>query len=579
MNYILNNLLIIGIALVILLFIITLIVIFSIRKKKYRVYLTKCSEYDIEKTRIVNLPVSSELAKLDLVIKNKDLLVQLNDWNDRWNVIKAKELKQTTNAIIDFETQVEKRKFRNIESYEMACRGTIQDLRNATNALLEEVLVLSKCEEDNRKLITELKQNFRNTKKSFLANEPLLLFVKEEIENEFQKLNNLIIDLEQVISVNEYEQSRNIVESVDQKLKKVELIVEKLPDILLIAKQLIPRKIDFLERIYEEALANNVYLKHMEFDVKIREAKNLVAASLDNIKNLNLVDIDLNLESVSKYLENLEELLVSEIKMRNLVIEEVEAIILKIDRTKAMVDDLEKEFVKVKTLYDMSEVEEVDTEEFLEICEGIEKDLVPYRELCPQIDESYEMYRLETSKLYERLESLFVEVTTNLDSILKMRADEQRAHEQILEIKALVDESNSLIRNAKLPVVPGMFTVYVEDASEAIEYIVEELNNVPIDINSLNVRVDTALELAFKLFESTRVFVKEAVMVEAGILYGNRFRSSLDYVDIGLRKSEELFYKGKYNESLTNTINILEKAQPGFYKWLMLHFDNDGDKV
>ncbi len=64
-------------------------------------------------------------------------------------------------------------------------------------------------------------------------------------------------------------------------------------------------------------------------------------------------------------------------------------------------------------------------------------------------------------------------------------------------------------------------------------------------------------------------------MVEAGILYGNRFRSSLEYVDSGLKKSEKLFYAGNYNESLTNTINVLEKVQPGFYSWLMKHFDGE----
>ena len=53
------------------------------------------------------------------------------------------------------------------------------------------------------------------------------------------------------------------------------------------------------------------------------------------------------------------------------------------------------------------------------------------------------------------------------------------------------------------------------------------------------------------------------------IVYGNRYRSSYEEIDIALNKAEELFKRGKYKESLDLSVkslsfidkNIQEKLQ------------------
>lgn len=568
-----NKYFLIAVAVAVVILIIIVVVLTSSRKKKYELFLEKAKQFDVEKTRVINLPVNSELAKLELVIKDKDLLLRLEEWKNRWDAIHYKELKQCTNTILEYEDLVEKKKFRFAENSEVACKGAIQDLRIVTQELLDEIVELSKCEEENRALVTQLKIAFRDTKKKFSANEPLLLLVKTEIETEFIKLNNMLIDLERIISINNYDKTKEIVDVISNSLKKVDIMVDKLPDILLIVKQLIPRKIDYLEAVQLEAVQNNVYIGHLTLDSRLSEAKQMVDKCLEKIKQLDLIDIDSELEGVAKYLEELEEIVLYEIQSRKNAQESLDELTSLVKRSYYMIDDLGREYIKVQTLYEMNDFEEIDVTVYYDKYEVIKEKLTPYLELVPHEHSSYMQVNQELKMLLVEVNRFFEEISRQLDSILRMRADEQRAKEQIIEIKALVDEANKIVRDAKLPFIPDDFGILADDANYAIEQIIIELTNTPIDITTLNIRVDTALELAFKLYERTKIVVKEAKMVEAGVLYGNRYRSSYEFVDEGLAITEKLFYLGKYNDALTNTINVLEKVQPGFYSWLMAHFE------
>ena len=56
--------------------------------------------------------------------------------------------------------------------------------------------------------------------------------------------------------------------------------------------------------------------------------------------------------------------------------------------------------------------------------------------------------------------------------------------------------------------------------------------------------------------------IKAVTMSEEMIIYGNRYRSTYEEIDIALTKAEELFRRGKYNESLelsTKSLSFIDK--------------------
>lgn len=109
---------------------------------------------------------------------------------------------------------------------------------------------------------------------------------------------------------------------------------------------------------------------------------------------------------------------------------------------------------------------------------------------------------------------------------------------------------NICLKSYKIPVIPSSYYIELNEAQDAIREIVKELQKKPIVIKILNIRVDTARDLVFKIYNKTNDMIKLANSAEKIIVYGNRYRSTYEEIDIALSKAEELFKRGKYKESL-----------------------------
>jgi len=94
--------------------------------------------------------------------------------------------------------------------------------------------------------------------------------------------------------------------------------------------------------------------------------------------------------------------------------------------------------------------------------------------------------------------------------------------------------------------------------------IIKELEKKPIVIKTLNTRVDTARDLVFKLYNTTKNILKNAYLSENLIVYANRYRSTSGEVMKVLNKAEIMFYKGNYEGAVKLVLDLLDKEEPGF---------------
>jgi len=180
------------------------------------------------------------------------------------------------------------------------------------------------------------------------------------------------------------------------------------------------------------------------------------------------------------------------------------------------------------------------------------------------------------SKLSRELQVLngrLIKVENNLDAMLRVingyREDENRAKDQLEEIKDLLDQSKEKINSYKLPIVPKRYYVELSEATEAINDMIKELEKRPMEVEVLNTRVDTARDLTLKLYKTTNETIRTASMSEHAIVYGNRYRSTNPRVNQGLNKAETLFFKGNFKESLEDAINAINIVEPGIHERLL----------
>ena len=103
----------------------------------------------------------------------------------------------------------------------------------------------------------------------------------------------------------------------------------------------------------------------------------------------------------------------------------------------------------------------------------------------------------------------------------------------------------------------------------------KELSKKPISIKVLNTRVDTARDLVFKLYNTTDEMIKNAILTETSIVYGNRYRTSDKDVMSGLDIAENLFLRGEYKKSLEVAQTAIELVEPGVFKKIKAAYEND----
>ena len=132
-----------------------------------------------------------------------------------------------------------------------------------------------------------------------------------------------------------------------------------------------------------------------------------------------------------------------------------------------------------------------------------------------------------------------------LENLYSLSEDEKRAQQQVEEITKILNNTKRKVIDFRLPIIPTSYYVQLKEAQDAIKEVLNELKKTSISIETLNIRVDTARDLVFKLYNTTNSFVKTAELAERAILYGNRYHRLYANLDTGLTKAEVLFFQGK----------------------------------
>lgn len=555
-----------------LLIAILILVYLNYKKRKYKEYIEIISDLDKQKVRVVYTPVELELSKLNKVVKNKDLLVILNEWNEHWNEIKNDKISTISDKIFAIEDNAERKKFKGLDKDIEECKEMIAALKKEATVLHKDIIELSSIEDKIREKVTHLKSNFRNVKKTFVDNEAMLYYMKEELDEKLNETVDHIHELDRIVSANEYAEAEETIIKIEEEVKILKVLVEQLPDLIMIVKQYIPRKIVTFESMYKKCLDNEIYLEHLLFEDKVTDVSNMIDLIIEKMRKLSFEDIEAEIDAINIYTDNLYQTLENESNNFYIFNDKYTEIKEVIEDAVNYVNELAVEIEKVKALYDLKDFDESEVIEFKELISDVNNKFSEIAQF-PNVGETYydlieviNILMKETGNVVERIES-------STSKIMNLRADEQRAREQMVEIQYLVDQSRKMMREAKLPIVPGNYRVYVADAKDGIKYISDELDKVPIVVDDLNQRVDTSLELAYKLYNNTKKIIKESMLSEVAIIYGNRYRSNVSNVDKEISKAEELYYRGEYHDALNTVVNILEKTEPGIYSQLKKFFE------
>lgn len=551
--------------LAVILIIITIVIIKSNQSKKYK---KQIENLDIEKNNLLGIPVLSEMTKVKELVKTDNLKEKLEDWDSTFKLIRDDKIPSLTDSISDVDFLVDRKDYkqaiRKIADIEMELRI----LKKKTNQLLKEVELITKSEERNRSLITKFKIVYREQQNKFERTKKEFGDIATYLEEEFSRIDKLFAEFEKAMDDNNYVSVEKKISLLEDKINNMDKLLNDVPTVVLMATVVVPNKIEDAIIHYNRMRRDGYPLDYLNVEYNIKEIKDKINNIIENLKKLELNDSIIELKTFIEYFNGLFNDFDKEKECKDIFKQNIKELGYKIDNINKIVKDIYLQIDDIKYNYNLSNE---DINKFSLLNKNLEKINKDYKIL---VDES-RMKTFAYSKLVEELDGLSLKLSRlqddldyQLRSITSMKDDETRAREQLATIEDLLKKAKYRLKDYKIPVIPSSYYIELSEAQDAIREIVKELDKKPIVIKILNIRVDTARDLVFKIYNNTNDMIKSVVMAENMIIYGNRYRSSYEEIDIALTKAEELFKRGKYKESLdlsTKSIsfidkNIIEKA-------------------
>lgn len=531
------------------------------RKETSKKYKNKVNELDIEKNQLINVKILSEITKVRSLVKTDNLKQKLEDWDETFNYIKEDMLPKITDEISEVDFLIDKRDYKNAIKKMTGIELEIEKLRRKSKKLIEEIQIITNSEERNRSLITKLKVEYRELYSKFTRNEKEYGELKDIISKEFEKIDEKFLAFENAMDQNDYVEVEKIVVILEEDLDKLKKILDNISSILLMATVLVPGKIEEAKTMYARMIRDGYPMDYLNVEYNIEEIEKKIDGIMKNIRALEMDDSNIELKTILDYFSTLFKDFDKEKECKDSFKEGCKKFRYKLEKVNKVVYDIYIQIDDIKVTYDL-------TEEEINRFSTLNRNLEDINESFKLLLEHGKTKTFAYSQLYDELDGLGIKLSRlqddldyQLRSITSMQDDEYRAKEQLTTIQDLLKKAKLKLKDYKLPVIPSSYYVELKEAQDAIREIVKELDKKPIVIKILNIRVDTARDLVFKIYNKTNDMIKVSMMSENMILYGNRYRSTYPEVEQGLEKATNLFYKGQYEQALevaTNAVKLVE---------------------
>ena len=531
------------------------VVLVLLSKHKYKKLRQEVETLDKEKNLIASTPVLSELAKVESIVKNDKMEEKYKNWQKRFEVIKDEKVNLINDMINELDISTSQKHYKNVDQKLAKVEMEIYKVRESANELLGEIKEITVSEEKYRSIVTKLKAKYRKLMNEFTTHKDDYEEIQEAIELQFENIEKRFLDFEHRMEKNEYDEVVHIVKALDTMIDHMGIVVVEVPNLVLMAQKLIPKRIEEILATSKEMIDNVYNNEYINIEYNMEECNKNINTIMDRIRVLNLVDCMFDLKTMLDYLDTIFNSFDEERLARKSYEEMVAPFEKKLRKTNRIMKDIYNQLDDIKNMYDLSDD---DLKELNELKERLEIAINDYKELLRVKENKEKPY----SYLYKQLEvenNILQELEVNLDNSLKslgsMYDDEIRAREQL--------------RSYKLPIIINNYFIELSEANEAIDEIIKELNKKPIMIKVLNTRVDTARDLVLKLYNTTTDMIKTAQLAEMAIVYGNRYRSEMIEIDRGLDNAEMLYHKGDYKDALDVSLSSIELIEADIHKKLL----------
>lgn len=547
-------------------FIILLLALFVLGyfiKKKYFKEMDRLEAWKID---LFNRPIMDEMSKvkqLNMIGQTEELF---EGWRNQWDDIVTVKLPDLEEMLFDAEEYIDHYRFNKAKGIQQDINNKLQATENEINKIVEELHELVGSEEKNRTEIEQLKELYRETKKTLLAHRHSFGKSEKHLETQLEDVTKKFHEFDEKTENGNYLEARELVLSIHDQLAKVKKNMDLIPQLLIECHSLIPAQLSDIFEGYREMTEKGYYLSHIQLETEIDSLNEKLVEYLAFIEETKIENALEGIGEVKERIDILFDLLEKEVNAKHFIIQNEKGMSGLLGSVLEEHDHLSNEVKHVQESYHL-------TDSDFEIQRHLEKQLASVIKHYEILMEKLNMNETALTVLCEELK----EIKTHIEMIqeeqenfgLKLQAlrkDEFEARETLKDLTKKVGETIRLVSKSNIPGLPEDYQYLYEDTNESIQNVRLQLQEKPLNVSALNQYLEIAVLTVDKLSNTTVELIENVLLAEKAIQYGNRYRSQNPSVAKGLNDAEQAFRHFEYQEALEQAAASLESIDPGALK-------------
>ena len=413
----------IGITIIVITIISVISVLYAIRSAKNKGYKKQIEKLDIEKNKIVSTPIVPELSKIETYRKNEKIETMYKEWNKRLSDIRDVQIPKITDMILEADYCLSQRDYKSTLYKIAKLEMEIYKVRTNAEFLLDDIKDITTSEERSRKVITKYKKEYRELYDKFKESENDYADIAETVNLQFGAIAHKFEEYEDILDSNRYNEVDNTVNTIEDMLKHMTIVIDEMPQIVLMAENILPKKIKEVLENYEELKKQGYTLDYLNVEYNVSEANKKINDILERAKMLDMKDSLLELKVLMEYFENVFDDFEKEKVNKKEYSDTIANFQKKLSRMNKLVNEIFKKLESIKKVYNL---EEEDINLLQKIREELKKLNDDYKVLIEHTQNnafSFSKINKELENLVARLRLIEESLDQTLDTIGSMKLE------------------------------------------------------------------------------------------------------------------------------------------------------------
>ena len=532
------------------------------RKKIYK----EVDRLESWKIDIMNRPVTDEMVKVKELKMTGQTEELFERWREEWDEIITTQLPDVEELLFDAEEHADKYRFKKAKNVVRHIESMLQTVEETIYNILTELQGLVGSEEKNRFEIGELKQKYRDLKKTLLAHRHSFGKAEIRLEIHLDEATEKFKLFDEVTKQGNYLEAREIVLSIHDQLLIIQSKIEDIPQLLIECQTTVPTQLTEIIEGYHEMIEEGFALEHIQVEKEVKQLKKQVGQYVSLIERTEIDEVNKRIIEVKDNIETLYDLLEKEVIANQFIQKEVNSIEQTLHTLTEQSKDTEEETYYVQQSYHLSE-QDIDRQR--QIDKQINQLLKRFTLVKSKLSTdniAYSIIREELEGIAEHIQSVKEQHVQYQDMLQALRRDELHAQEKISVMRKMLYEAQKMVNKSNLPGLPLQYTAQLTETKDSIDTVTRKLQEKPLNMSAINQLLETASKSVEKTYEMTNEMLDRAYLVERVIQYGNRYRSRNSLIADRLQEAEQLFRNYEYDQALEEAAATIERVEPGSLK-------------